>query len=207
MMGRWRDARKETEEINLIPVMNLMVTLIPFLLFGAVFMFLTTIPASVLSLSDDMSSAANTEENKSKLVLTLSVKASGMDLIGKWDQLDEAALNQVKASFPNQSGTQALAALIEHLKAVKAKYPTSDTIILESHDKLTYSGMVAIMDAVRKGKLPGRVKGTALDKAPPPLYPKIVLTRKNTVEDIQRGLEDDEAGEDGVDSEDAEGGE
>ena len=122
MMGRWRDARKETEEMNLIPVMNLMVTLIPFLLFGAVFMFLTTIPASVLSLSDEMSSAASTENNKTKLVLTLSVKESQMDVSGKWDQLNEAELNQIKASFPNARGTQDLVQLIAHLKGVKP-YP------------------------------------------------------------------------------------
>ena len=43
---------------------------------------------------------------------------------------------------------------------------------------------------MRSGKASCRPgEGTALDEAPPPLFPKIVLTRKNTVRDIERGAE------------------
>ena len=46
-MRQWRKARREAEEVNLLPVMNLMVTLIPFLLLGAAFYKLGNIPTSI----------------------------------------------------------------------------------------------------------------------------------------------------------------
>ena len=49
MFEEWRQAKEEDHDLNLIPVMNLFMVLIPFLLMGAAFFHMAVIPTSTPS--------------------------------------------------------------------------------------------------------------------------------------------------------------
>ncbi|MFW5812197.1 MAG: ExbD/TolR family protein, partial [Alkalispirochaetaceae bacterium] len=70
MFDRWKQAREEPSELNLIPIMNLMMVLIPFLLLGAAFYHLGSIPTT---LPTHRPEGGDPPEN-SDVVVTLSLR-------------------------------------------------------------------------------------------------------------------------------------
>ena len=98
MFDSWRK-KAESEELNLIPIMNLMVTLIPFLLLGAAFYHLGTIPASL----PQQAAAASGEKPKDiKVTLTMEVKLDTIRISGSAAGLDEESAETLKRTFPNR---------------------------------------------------------------------------------------------------------
>ena len=149
MFDRWREARAEDEELNLIPVMNLMVTLIPFLLLGAAFYHLGVVPASI----PENVPASDAEPPKDiKVTVNLALALDKTTVSGSAALLDETATAALDAEFPAQAGVPDLKALQAHLYGIRSQYPKSDTIILLPADGLRYEKLIQILDFVRERK-------------------------------------------------------
>ena len=152
MFKRFREAKNEGEELNLIPIMNLMVTLIPFLLLGAAFYHLGTIPASL----PQQAAAADVKKPVDiKVTLNMEVKPDELRVSGSAAGLDEASTSALKKVFPNISGRADVKGLQAHLESIKAQYPKSDTVVVIPDENTRYEDLVVILDTIREKKLPG----------------------------------------------------
>jgi biopolymer transport protein ExbD len=173
MLKKWRQARKETEEMNLLPVMNLMVILIPALMLGAAFYHLGNIATSI----PDNVPATDTKPPKDvKVVMNIRITAAAISVSGAADGLSDAETAALDKTLPNLRGKRDIAQLKAHLIKVKAQYPKSDTVRILPEPRTQYFDVIAVLDASRERKLPpAEVKP---GKEFVPLFPKSVLTKQ-----------------------------
>ena len=173
MLDKWRQARKESQEMNLLPVMNLMVILIPALMLGAAFYHLGNIPTSI---PDNVPASSDQPQKKDpKVTVYLKVMPDHVKLEGVGEILDKAATLALDKMLPNVQGKPDLKGIQAHLMSVKTKYPKSDTVWVLPDPTVKYAVLVDIMDVSRERKLgPGEAKP---GKEYEPLFPKTVFSK------------------------------
>lgn len=171
MFDTWRHKRSEPPEPNLIPVMNLMMTLIPFLLLGASFFHLAVIPTSTSQLTAHDSDVPTTPKQVS---VSLVINADGFSVTAASTSLEPDELAAMATSIPRpQGGAYDIAALQKHLLGIKHAYPASNTILVFPNDDLDYQGLVDILDATREEI----IRGDNGAKTRKPLFPVSVFNR------------------------------
>ena len=167
--SRYRNA-KELVDVDLTPVMNLFVTLIPFLLLAAAFYHVGVVPASLPSQTDDSSDIAST---KIAVTVNLIVAPEGIRLSATSSGLDEETLNALAAFIEKKDGKYDLELLSKALHAIKTKYSQSDTVVVLPGEHIEYQDVVQILDSAREFELE---KNGVVEKIP--LFPVVVLSRK-----------------------------
>jgi biopolymer transport protein ExbD len=167
VFDRWRKAKEGARELDLIPVMNLMVTLIPFLLLGAAFYHVGVIPTSLPTNAPPPDTPPPSE-----LIITMNMQfeADRIRFSGSHDDLDEAANAALGAEFPRAAGGFDLDAIRAHLGGIKDNYPKSETLVVLPDDAVRYQDLVAVLDVTRER--PG-----AGGADPVPLFPVTVFSR------------------------------
>lgn len=170
MFDRYRVAREEIE-VNLIPVMNLFVTLIPFLLLAAAFYHIGVIATSLPSQTDEASDIA---ADRKSVTVNLLIVEDSIQLSASNAVLDEAALNELTMTIPKNPKGFDLETLGKALHQVKLRYQNSDTVIVLPTDDIEYQDIIRILDASREMVIN---KGTP-DEVKVPLFPVVVLSRK-----------------------------
>lgn len=172
MFDEWRRTVQEAEEPNLIPVMNLMMTLIPMLLLGASFFHMAVIPTSTSQLTQSQSDVPKTP---AQVAMNLLIEPAQMRLTASSTSLDEGTLAALGATLPARpDGSYDLDALAGALGRVKDAYPASTTLLVFPHDGLAYQTLVEILDRTRERAVerPGRAKAE-----PEPLFPVTVFNK------------------------------
>jgi biopolymer transport protein ExbD len=168
--SHYRNAREEVE-VNLIPVMNLFVTLIPFLLLAAAFYHVGVIPTSLPSQTDEVSDiAADTRS----VTINLIVEPDRIMLSASSAVLDEETLASLSVTLARTEKGFDLEMLGKALHAIKLNYDQSDTVIVLPSDKVEYQDVVMILDTAREIILN---RGTP-EELRIPLFPVVVLSRK-----------------------------
>ena len=152
-MRQWRKARREAEEVNLLPVMNLMVTLIPFLLLGAAFYQLGNIPVSI---PENVPASEAKPPSEIKVTMNCMIELDKVVLTGTGAGLDEASADALGAVIVHKAGKPDLDAVTKHLAAIKSKYPKSDTVMFLPSEQIEYQTLVTVLDATRSKTLPGK---------------------------------------------------
>lgn len=170
MFTRYRRTREELE-VNLIPVMNLFVTLIPFLLLAAAFYHVSVVPTSLPSQTDEASDIA---VDPRAVTLNLLIEPDKIQLSASSAVLDEATLAALTVNLERTDKGFDLAELGKALHAIKLKFDRSDTVIVLPSDEVEYQDVVMILDTAREVTLN---PGTA-DEVRIPLFPVVVLSRK-----------------------------
>ena len=135
-----RRAAASDPELTLLPFMNLMTLLIPFLLVSAQFVSLATIDSSAPSIVPPSASAES-----EPLYLTIGISDDGFLLRGNSEAL-EAAQPIERLS----DGRYDFAALTDRLDGLKEAHPQEENVILAPDDDITYETVVAVMDAARR---------------------------------------------------------
>ena len=117
----------EDENVNLVPIMNLFVVLIPFLLMSAAFFHISVINASVPALQKEKTDLA-----KSDVAVTMMVRMlpDSFTITASSDTLSRAELDKLRAEIPRKGEGKGLADFSDHLLACKQRYPKSDTLLL-----------------------------------------------------------------------------
>jgi biopolymer transport protein ExbD len=170
MFTRYRRVREEIE-VNLIPVMNLFVTLIPFLLLAAAFYHVGVIPTSLPSQTDEASDIA---ADPRAVTINLLIEIEKIQLSASSAVLDEAALAALTVNLERTEKGFDLDELSKALHAIKLKFEKSDTVIVLPADEVEYQDVVMILDATREMTLnPGSDEEVKI-----PLFPVVVLSRK-----------------------------
>jgi biopolymer transport protein ExbD len=147
--ARLRRKQDMDDEINMVPIMNMFMVLIPFLLMSASFFHIKAINTSVPVLAE-----GGSEDNADKqIVVTVVVKLkmNGIQTSALSKDLSEGDLATLEGEFTFNSDNEATyTAFSEYLKKVKKRYPKSDTLILIPEEDILYDTIIQTMDVARK---------------------------------------------------------
>jgi len=151
-LGNRRTRTDPDVEINMVPIMNMFLVLIPFLLMSSSFLHLKAIDTSV-PVRAVPDTAQQEEEKKSDIVVTAVVKLTykGINISVTSDELSEAQLAALDNRIDWQEDDELMMTKLSAiLKGIKAEYPKSNTLILSPAEDVIYEDIVSVMDAARR---------------------------------------------------------
>ena len=135
-------------EINLVPIMNLFMVLIPFLMMSAAFYHLKAINTSV-PVQADRSAAKGKRD--AKVTVVVELQAKGIRLSGISESLGESELRRLECVLDKTpDGVYPFPLLTERLLAIKREYASSDTILVIPEGTTIYDTIIRTMDAARR---------------------------------------------------------
>lgn len=132
-----RHLKPSSEDLNLTPIMNVFMIIIPFLLLTAVFAKTAIID---IYLPQEAGSSSATDTASEPQVLTVSVTDSGFELGGVGNGM----------VIPKVSDRYDFKQLSEELTKIKERYPEKEDIVLLIQQNLPYETVVKIMDTARE---------------------------------------------------------
>ena len=130
----------------MIPIMNMFMVLIPFLLMSASFFHIKAINTSLPVHADTPPKTAPAKE-KVKITVVLEIKEDQLRISTLSDTPNDLAESDRQMVIPRQPGSDISAAVLAaHLKKLKAGFPDSDTMILIPDDNISYREIIRTMD-------------------------------------------------------------
>ena len=158
----------EDENVNLVPIMNLFVVLIPFLLMSAAFFHISVINASVPALQKEKTDLA-----KSDVAVTMMVRMQpdSFTITASSDVLSRPELDKLRAEIPRKGEGNGLQDFSDHLLACKQRYPKSDTLLLVPDASVQYQEVIYVMDSGRWVEMEQEGAKVRYD-----LFPNVVIT-------------------------------
>jgi len=162
-LGRIRKQTEENTELNMVPIMNMFMVLIPFLLMSAAFYNIKAVNTSIPVHSN--APATNTPVDKEiKITVVLELKTDEVRISALSDQVEPKELIAMETTLSRPSGGDiSVVALGDFLKKIKTRYPSSDTLLLIPDENVRYYEIIQAMDGVRNYE-----SGT--------LFPNVVLS-------------------------------
>lgn len=145
--ARFRHRAEEVQELDLLPVMNLFMVLIPFLLMGAAFYQIGVIPSSVAAHAPDEEAELPPTD---RVTLHLVVKPDAIELSATNAALAPEELDALAWAQDGDPSAWDLAGLQAQLASIKGRYPASQTLVVLPHDELGYEPLVELLDATRE---------------------------------------------------------
>jgi len=145
-MRRRHHVEEEGEgELNLVPYLDMMVTLVMFLLFSFQAMIeMGMIPQNAPSYGADAGTQQQQPDQEKKLMITLIIGDTGYTL-----QSDDPDVLP-KLDIPKKDGQYDLATLRSTLVNWKGTYTLGDSMVLTAFNTIEYQTVVDAMDAIRK---------------------------------------------------------
>lgn len=163
-----------SEEINITPIMNLFIILIPFLLLSAVFVNIGVIETSLPIVADDNDKGK--DENKHRIALKVAINRLGFLIKGTVS--DSSRIHPRAAVTKNVIGNGLLIRqkngkynfdlFQDALQKIKADFPDEDTLIIMPESYILYDTIIETMDAAREIYV-------AREKKMKQLFPKAVI--------------------------------
>ena len=144
-----RKRQQEDTDVDMVPIMNMFLVLVPFLLMSASFMHIKAINTSVPVLGEASKASADVEKTikvtviaeikPDSIQLSLNSDALGPDEIKKWSE----------AIASSESKEYQFITLQDYLKRLKSAYPASDTMIIIPDSEVLYDTIIQTMDVAR----------------------------------------------------------
>jgi biopolymer transport protein ExbD len=168
-------SRRKTENkqitLNLVPILDAMVTLIAFLLFTMSFIAIVNIESPF-----PMANREQLEEKlkEKPLQLTVTLRDGEAEI---WSPFDRVRAKKV----PNlQTGEPDVKTLHEQLIAIKQKFPNETKIVFVPTRNASYEVLIAVMDAMRvlepsDPPVFAKNKETGNDEAVKSLFPEVIF--------------------------------
>ncbi len=137
-------ANSEGDDVNITPVMNLFLVLIPFLLLTAEFVRIAVLELNLPSTAQ--SSVSNKKENDKKMILImLAIDEKGFTIKGTKLRIPP---------IPKSKGQFQYDKLAASLQQIKNRYPDTEEITIQPVDDISYQTIVNVMDACRDNGFP-----------------------------------------------------
>lgn len=153
MFDRFKAQAKSAQELNLIPIMNLMMVLIPFLLLGAAFFHIGVIPTSLPTHTP--ASPGEPPDNRTVITLNMQIEPDKILVTGSAAGLTEEETEALSAEFGRRpGGGYDVQALQRHIERIKDQYPKSDTVVIVPDDRVKYKDLVEVLDYTREKIIP-----------------------------------------------------
>jgi hypothetical protein len=170
-MGKHKRGLAEAEDLNLVPIMNLVTILIPFLLMAAQFISLTVIDSTLPAIGPPQ--PVEEEPEKPPLNLSIAITDEGFTIMGadavlnpgapadaapvEGEAADKGPTVPCKESGCPTAESYDLTELRRYLNMIKDEYPTDENVILVPEPRIQYEVLVVTMDATRED--PNRKEG------------------------------------------------
>jgi biopolymer transport protein ExbD len=138
-----RERQTEPEDLNITPVMNIFLILVPFLLLTAVFVKIAVLEFSLPSL-DQKSGKTKLEQTKT-VVTILAISEKGFEL--KTQGMKIPFIFKKQDNFDFQT-------LVAKLKEVKNRHINSEDIIVVPQASIKYDTIIKVMDRCRENGFP-----------------------------------------------------
>ena len=163
-LGRNRATAGEQTDVDMVPVMNMFLVLIPFLLMSVSFFHIKAINTSVPVLSQTQDGGDKPLSEKVTAIVEIEPNAFHVSAISDsvayedLDKWDARVARKEQAKYP-------LDRLVAQLTKLKLRYPASDTLIIIPDGSVIYDTIIQAMDAARYYNNN-------------PLFPNVVLSGK-----------------------------
>jgi biopolymer transport protein ExbD len=133
----------EEADLDVTPMMNFFMILIPFLVSMAIF---TQIAVVDFSLPPSSAGGESGEEKETKeLDISIVVTQSGFQIVGTGRKLD---------MIPKLQGDYQFNQLRVLLKAIKFQYPSQKSVVLVFEGEVLYDDIIKFMDICRESQFP-----------------------------------------------------
>jgi biopolymer transport protein ExbD len=144
-----RNRQQADVDVDMVPIMNMFLVLVPFLLMSASFLHIKAINTSVPVLGDAATEITQTEKTI-KTTVVAEIKGNGIALTVNADALEQNEINQWSEIIPmSESKEYLFADLKAYLMRLKKTYPASDTIIIIPDSEVLYDTIIHTMDVAR----------------------------------------------------------
>ena len=148
-VGRFRKRPEEDTELNMVPIMNMFMVLIPFLLMSASFIHLKAINTSV-PVHADTTEKEPGEALETRVTVMLALGEKELKVSAAAGELTAAQLSALEASISLKGGLASAETMLkESLRNIKTSYPGSDTIVLIPDASILYDDIIQTMDMAR----------------------------------------------------------
>lgn len=136
-------------EPNMVPIMNMFMVLIPFLLMSASFYQIKAVNTSIPVLAESVDKAP--EDSSISLTVIVELKEDALKVSAMSDRLTGEQLAKFKNVY-SLSGEHLypMEKFSAHLQMIKSQYPKSDTLILIPNNSTDYETIIRAMDTARK---------------------------------------------------------
>jgi len=190
VFDRYSRVQEETTELNVIPVMNLFMVLIPFLLLGAAFFHISVIPTSTPTHDPHESDVPKTPKT---VAVNLVLAHDKADLTASSVSLTPDELHDLAAKWDAPGGKYPLDEIQKQLVSIKEQYPKSNTITILAHDDLGYQELVDVLDHTRERRV-----GTLANDEPKyeELFPVTIFSKLLVKEEKEGMTFGDDSGDD-----------
>ncbi len=148
--SRFNRAPEEEPELNMIPIMNLFMVLIPFLLTSVSFLHIKAINTSIPVHADTPAASVAAKELQKKITVVLEIKSDQVRISTLSDTPNDIQITEKELVLPRGKGRDlAVSEVAGYLKKLKKSFPASDTMILIPDNEVTYREIVQAMDCAR----------------------------------------------------------
>lgn len=134
-----KSRRSSDADINITPVMNIFVILIPFLLLTATFVKIAIIDLSLPTL--EMNTGKNQNEIKDLTVLVISIKSEGFEI--KTSENNYPSISKSNGHYDYDK-------LDSKLKEIKELFPKLEDVIITPAAEVLYQDIVNVLDHCRE---------------------------------------------------------
>ncbi len=149
-MGRIRTRSEEDTELNMVPIMNLFMVLIPFLLMSTSFLHLKAVNASVPVHAEAASESTPPPASDIKVTVMVSLGGNRLSVSASANGVAPEILSGFEKTIVRTGRVDEVSAQLGRvLAAVKEKYPKSDTMVLVPEPSVLYEEIVRTMDMAR----------------------------------------------------------
>ncbi len=139
-----RERHRDETDVNIIPVMNIFLLLVPFLLLTAAFVKISVIDLSLPSLGG--AAGQNLQDEQKPLVLViLAIRETGFQLKSPDFKFDPLAKNNENFDYRGLSA---------QLKDIKSRHGYAEEIIVSPEAKIKYDVIIKVMDVCRESGFP-----------------------------------------------------
>jgi biopolymer transport protein ExbD len=147
-LGRYRISGGEQTDIDMVPVMNMFLVLIPFLLMSVSFFHLKAINTSVPVLSQSADGGDKPISEKVTAIVEIEPDGFHVSAISdsvayeELDKWDARVTREDRADYPMNQ-------LVAQLTKLKLRYPASDTLVIIPDGTVIYDTIIQAMDVAR----------------------------------------------------------
>jgi len=165
-LRRNRKTNMEDTDLDMVPIMNMFLVLIPFLLMSASFFHLKAINTSVPVLAEPGQDPLTDKKQAIKLTVIVEIKEKEIYVSALSGEAEEETLKGLEQTIVRMDEHErTMAALADCLKNMKSKFPASDTVIIIPEENVVFDTIIQTMDIARYHN-------------ENPLFPKVVLSGK-----------------------------
>ncbi|MBN1155622.1 biopolymer transporter ExbD [candidate division KSB1 bacterium] len=138
-----RERTSKDEDVNIIPVMNIFLLLIPFLLLTAAFVKIAVLELSLPSLGRGNQSVV--QQQKELVLVILAIKETGFQVKSPGFKFDP---------IEKMGGEYNYTMLLSQLNEIKIKHEAAEDIIISPEGNIKYDIIIKVMDNCREKGFP-----------------------------------------------------